>query len=183
LTAIAPNITHTSSKEVADAWAHAFIFLIVAQGVPAKAKSAAKMALTQIYIRTSPEKISNIIIDGLWSWYRANEREDKDSAAFASKVGSGELAAVLGCICLPSDALKKLEARIDAAILHRQAMRLIVFARQEIIPRVSWIDLCLRMGIDPGQLVRENLEAFVNTINKATEVCSFMRLSFDPWLT
>jgi hypothetical protein len=177
LTAVAPTTIHTTSKEVADAWAHAFIFFIVAQGVSAKAKSAAKQALTQTYIRASPERISDIIIEGLWSWYRANEQEDKDSAAFASKAGSDELAAVLGCICLPPDALKKFDSSVDAASLHRQAMRLVVLARQEIIPRVSWIDLCLRMGIDPGQLVRDNLEDFVKTINEATEVCPLMHRS------
>jgi hypothetical protein len=174
LTAVAPTIIQTSSKEISDAWAHAFIFFIVAQGVSAKAKSAARQALTQTYTQVSPEKISNVIIEGLWSWYRAIEREDKDSAAVASKAGSGELTAVLGCICLSSDALQRLGSSVDAASLHRQAMRLIVLARQEIIPRASWIDLCLRMGIDPGQLVRENLEDFVKTVNEATEVCSPM---------
>jgi hypothetical protein len=174
LTAVAPTIIQTCSKEISDAWAHAFIFFIVAQGVSTKAKSAAKQALTQTYTQVSPEKISNVIIEGLWSWYRAIEREDKDSAAVASKAGSGELTAVLGCICLSSDALQRLGSTVDAASLHRKAMRLIVLARQEIIPRASWIDLCLRMGIDPGQLVRENLEDFVKTVNEATEVCSPM---------
>ena len=59
---------------------------------------------------------------------------------------------------------------MDDASLQKQAMNLIVLARKEIIPRVSWIDQCLRMGVDPGQLVRDNLQEFVNTINEATEV-------------
>jgi hypothetical protein len=59
---------------------------------------------------------------------------------------------------------------VDDASLQKQAMNLIVLARKEIIPRVSWIDQCLRMGVDPGQLVRDNLQEFVNTINEATEV-------------
>ncbi|KAF1838159.1 ARM repeat-containing protein [Decorospora gaudefroyi] len=169
LTAIAPAVVQAPANETADAWAQAFIFFVVAQGVSAKAKSAAKHALMQTYARTSPEKISNIIMEGLWSWYRANEREDKDSAAVASKAHPAEIAAVLACICPTSDTLKRLEASVDVAILQRQAMRLVVLARPEIIPRASWIDLCLRMGIDPGQLVRENLEEFVSTVNQATE--------------
>jgi hypothetical protein len=173
LTAVAPSIVQDASKETADAWAQAFIFFVVAQGVSAKAKSAAKQALTQSYLQTSPAQISNIIIEGLWSWYRANEQEDKDSAAFTSKAGSSELGAVLSCICLPPDTMKKLGANVEAATLQRQAMHLIVMARHEIIPRVSWIDLCLRMGIDPGQLVGDNLDEFVSIINEATEVCLF----------
>jgi hypothetical protein len=179
LAAVAPTITQTSSKGIADAWAHAFIFLIVAQGVSAKAKSAVKQALTKTYIQSSPENISKIIIEGLWSWYRAIELEDKESAAFASKAGSDELAVVLGCICLPPDALKKLDTHVDGATLQRQAMRLVVLARQEIIPRASWIDLCLRIGMDPGQLVRDHLEDLVKTVNETTEVSLLMHPSFN----
>jgi hypothetical protein len=179
LNAIAPDVTQ-ASKEVADAWAQAFIFLIVAPSVSAKAKSAAKQALTATYLQTSPEKISNIIIEGLWSWYRSSELEDKDSAAFASKAGPGELGAVLSCICLPSETIKKHEASVDATSLQKQAMNLVVLARKEIIPRVSWIDLCLRMGVDPGQIVRENLQDFVSTINEATEVLHHLHSTKQP---
>ncbi|KAI4909720.1 hypothetical protein J4E85_011542 [Alternaria conjuncta] len=168
LKAIAPDVT-LASKEVADAWAQAFIFLIVAPSVSAKAKAATKQALTEAYLQTSPEKISNIIIEGLWSWYRSSEQEDKESAAFASKAGSAELGAVLSCICLPAETVKKENASVDTEALQKQAMRLVVLARKEIMPRVSWIDLCLRMGVDPGQVVRDNLQDFVSTINEATE--------------
>jgi len=54
--------------------------------------------------------------------------------------------------------------------LNQQALSLIVLARPEIIPRVSWIDLTLRMGIDPGQLVRDNLNDLMDMINNVTEV-------------
>ncbi|RAQ99084.1 translational activator [Stemphylium lycopersici] len=169
LNAIAPTVTQSSSKDVPDAWSQAYIFLIVAQGVSAKAKSAARQALTQAYFQSSPENISSIITEGLWSWYRSSELGDKESAAFASKTGSSELASVLGCICLPSDALKKQDTNVEATSLHKQAMNLVVLARKEIIPRVSWIDLCLRMGVDPGEVVRNNLDDFMRTIKDVTE--------------
>lgn len=171
LNAVAPSVIQATSKDVPDAWAQAYIFLIVAQGISAKAKTAARQALTQAYLHTSPEKISDIIIDGIWSWYRSTELEDKESAALASKTGSSDLGAVLSCICLPQDVLKKQDVSIDTVTLHKQAMKLVVFARKEIIPRVSWIDLCLRMGVDPGDVVRNNLEDFIRTANDATEVC------------
>ncbi len=176
LQAIAPEVTQ-SSKQVANAWAQAFIFLIVAPSVSAKAKSAAKQALTQSYLQCSPEKISNIIIEGVWSWYRSSQQDDKESAAFASKAGTSELGAVLSCICLAPEMVKKHDASVDTASLEKQAMRLVVLARKEIIPRVSWIDLCLRMGVDPGQVVRDNLQDFVSTVNEATEV---FFMSYSP---
>ena len=170
LNAIAPIVTQSSSKDVPDAWAQAYIFLIVAQGISAKAKSAAKHALTQAYLQTSPENISSIITEGLWSWYRSSELGDKESAAFASKTGSSELGSVVGCICLPSDTLKKPGTSVEPTSLHKQAIDLVVLARKEIIPRMSWIDMCLRMGVDPGEVVRNNLDDFMRTIKDATEV-------------
>ncbi|KAH8727785.1 armadillo-type protein [Phaeosphaeriaceae sp. PMI808] len=170
LTAVAPFLAEDpKSREAETAWAQAFIFLIVAQSVPAKTRSAAKQALTQTYLNVSPTEISRIIVQGIWSWYRSSEQEDKDSAAVASKTACNELAAVLGCLCLPHEAMQKHTASIDETSLHTQALSLIVLARSEIIPRISWIDLCLRMGVDPGELVRAQLKKCVSTINEATE--------------
>jgi hypothetical protein len=172
LTAVAPFLVQqTSSKEAETSWAHAFIFLIVAQGVSSKAKSAAKQALTQTYLRVSPADISRIIVQGIWSWYRSSQQEDKDSAAVAAKTGSNELAAVIGSLSLPPEAVQKHGASIDEASLRAQALSLIVLARSEMIPRISWIELCLRMGVDPGELVRTYLAECVSIINEVTEVC------------
>lgn len=161
------------SRDAEVAWAQSFVFFTVAQSVSAKAKSATKHALTQIYLRVSPEKISDVMIEGLWSWYRSSEQEDKDSASVASKTGSSDLSTVLGCLCLTPEALRHFEASIDQASLQRQVVKLAVLARQEIMPRISWIDLCLRMGIDPGRLVRDNLPDFISAINDAIEVRFF----------
>jgi hypothetical protein len=171
LAAVAPFLVKDGiSNEVQSSWAHAFIFFIVAQGIASKAKSAAKQALTQTYLRVSPADISRIIVQGIWSWYRSSEQEDKDSAAVASKTGSNELAAVLGCLCLPREAVQKHGATIEEASLRAQALSMIVLARSEMIPRISWIDLCLRMGVDPGELVRAYLKECIDTINEVTEV-------------
>ncbi|KAL6704150.1 translational activator of GCN4 [Coniothyrium glycines] len=168
LTALAPSLAE-ASQDSQNAWAHAFIFFVVAQSVSSQAKTAARHALTQAYLDFSPQTVSGIIIRGLWSWYRAVESEDKDSAAVASKSGATDLSAVLGCICVPLDVLKKSGTEVDSEALQQQALRLVVLARPDIMPRVSWIDLCLRMGVDPGDLVRNHLADFVNTINEATE--------------
>lgn len=179
LTAIAPFLVEKkSNKEIEIAWAQAFIFSIVAQGVSSKAKSAAKQSLTHTYLHVSPIDISRIVVQAIWSWYRSSEQDDKDSAAVASKTGSRELAAVLGCICIPGEAVQKHKASIDESSLSAQALDLIVLARSELIPRLSWIDLCLRMGVDPGKLVQANLQGCIGIINKTTEVCpSSVRLT------
>jgi hypothetical protein len=180
LTAVAPLLMQDgSSKEAQISWAHAIIFLIVAQGVSSKAKSAAKQALTQTYLTVSPAGISGIMTEGMWSWYRSSEQEDKDSAAVASKTGSSELGAVISSLCIPPDAVQRHGASIDQADLRAQALNLIVLTRNELIPRTAWIELCLRMGVDPGDLVRASLKECVSTINEATEVGSILSDSYS----
>jgi hypothetical protein len=171
LRAVAPFIVDNSNhQEVQDAWAQAFIFFIAGQSVSSRARSAARLALTQTYLEESPEKISDIIIQGVWSWYKSSVLEDKDSAAFASKNGSTELGAVLGCICLPPDVVSKLKGDVAQDQLRKQAISLLVLARSELIPRTSWIDTTLRMGVDPGQLVQQSLRECMALIKEATEV-------------
>lgn len=173
LRAVAPFVTGDASpKDIQDAWAQAFIFFIAGQSVSSRAKSAARLSLTHTYLEVSAEKIGEIIIQGLWSWYRSSVQEDKESAAFASKNGATELGAVLGCICLPPDVVKKLEGDVEQEQLRKQAISLLVLARGELIPRTSWIDTCLRMGVDPGQLVQGRLQECMELINAATEVHS-----------
>ena len=172
LGAVAPFVTESSAKDVQDAWAQAIIFFIVGQSVSSRAKAAARQVLTSIYLGVSAEKISGIVIQGLWSWYKSSVQEDKESAAFASKSGSAELGAVLSCICLPPEFVKRHGSSVSQDQLRKQAINLLVLARGDLIPKVSWIDTCLRMGVDPGQLVQENLQECITLINEATEVRS-----------
>lgn len=174
LKAVAPFVVESSTTDdIRDAWAQAFIFFVTAQSVSSRARSAARLALTQTYLEVSTEKISEIIIEGTWSWYRSSVQEDKDSAAFASRTGATELGAVLSCICLSSDVIKKLGGTVAQDQLRKQAISLLVLARGELIPKTSWIDTSLRMGVDPGQLVQENLQECITLINEATEVRRF----------
>jgi hypothetical protein len=170
LVAIAPSLSQDgASVEAQEAWSQAFIYFIVAQNVPGKAKAAARDALTRTYIQ-EPAKINSIIAQGIWSWYRMIEQGDKESAAVAAKTGTGELGTVLNCLCLPETTLAKFGATIPAEALRQQCLDLIVLARAEIVPRTSWIELCLRMGVDPGQLVRDHLEDCMALINNVTTV-------------
>ena len=177
LKAVAPFVVDNSAnQEVQDAWAQAFIFFIAGQSVSSRARSAARQVLTQTYLEESPEKISNIIIQGVWSWYKSSVLEDKDSAAFASRNGSTELGAVLGCICLSPDVVSKLKGNVTQDQLRKQAISLLVLARNELVPKTSWIDTTLRMGVDPGQLVQQSLQECMALIKEVTEVCMMPHL-------
>jgi len=171
LTAVAPwSSEDSTSTETREAWAHAFIFFIVGQGVSPEAKAAARQALTETYIR-SPLNVSSAIVAGMWSWYKSDALGDKESASVAAKTGSSKLSAVLGCLYLPEEFRKRLGLTIDLSILRKQLVNVLVLARPGLIPRTSWIDTCLRMGVDPGQLVRDQLKECVTTIDQITTVC------------
>ncbi|PVI01750.1 ARM repeat-containing protein [Periconia macrospinosa] len=168
LTAVAIWLSEDSvSAEAQEAWAHAFIFLIVSSGVSGKARSASRLALTEAYAQ-SPTKISDVIIAGLWSWYKSDVQGDKESAAIAAKTGTTELSTVLGCICLPEEVSKKFNVNASVEDKQEQSIKLLVLARPELLPRTSWIETTLRMGIDPGELVRSRLDECMKLIHKLT---------------
>ncbi|KAF2257769.1 ARM repeat-containing protein [Lojkania enalia] len=168
LSAMAPWLfDEKSTVEARLAWSQAFIYFIVAQTVPPSARSVAKQTLTKAYIE-APGEIAIIMRNGLWSWYKSVELGDKDSAAVTSKSETSELHVVLGAIFLSPEALKKLGATISPQLLRQQCINFLVLARQEIIPRASWIDLCIRVGVDPGQLVSEHLDECLKLAISAT---------------
>lgn len=168
LTSVVPWFSKdTVSDEAREAWAHAFIFFIVAHGIPSKAKAAARRGLTETYVQ-SPAEVSRAVVAGLWSWYKSDASGDKDSASAAAKTGSGELSTVLGCLFIPEEISKKHGLELGADALRQQLISILVLARPELIPRTSWIDTCLRVGVDPGQLVREHLDECLSLIDQTT---------------
>jgi hypothetical protein len=169
-TAIVPWLSNEKATQGArEAWAQALIYFIVAQNLPSKAKAAAKQALTHAYMQT-PAEISDIMIQGLWLWYKSSQQGDKESAAVASKSGTTDLYAVLHSFCLTPEYLNKAGTVIAKDTLRKQCANLLLLARPEIIPRASWIDTCLKIGVDPGQLVRDHLQECIASANDATLV-------------
>ncbi|KAF2088533.1 ARM repeat-containing protein [Saccharata proteae CBS 121410] len=169
LAAITTNVaSETDALPVEDAWAQAFLYFITASGIPPNVRKEATRSLSEAYVR-SPARIAHIIINGLWQWRRNVEVNEKDTAATTAKSGNNELHLALRAICLSPDAVAQLNGQIDESILTSQLVDLLVLARPELIPRISWIDLCLRTGVDPGDLTRKELDRCMETIIKATE--------------
>lgn len=170
LSSVAPSLVKDSASiEAQEAWSQAIIYFIVAQGIPPAAKQAAHQALSKMYT-DAPVEITRVLVNGLWSWYKACESEDKDSAAVSAKSGTRSLFTVLNAICLPESRRSTLDAKIASEDLRKQCMLLVVLARPEVLPRSSWIDLCLKVEVDPGQLVRDHLSEFLQLINDTITV-------------
>lgn len=170
LAAVTPEIAKAVDQQaISTAWSQAFLYFITASDMPPAVRKEATQTLAAAYVK-QPARIGKIVVEGLWHWHHNIESNDKDTAASAAKTGNSELHSAMRCICLTPEEASKLGAHIEESTLRTQFKDLLVLCRPELIPRVSWIDMCLRTGIDPGDLARNDSAGCLNRIKDATEV-------------
>ncbi|KAI1005693.1 eIF-2-alpha kinase activator [Podosphaera aphanis] len=158
-------ITADFSSPMALAWAQAGIFCICSSNANFMIQKNATKELSKLYV-LYPSQISRIIIAGLWRWFNAIEVGEKDSAAVIAKTGNRNLHHVIKSIC-PSTQVGSDEAcQISKTIRRDQMTNLLILCRSKLIPGINWVDLCLRTGVDPGQLARDYVEPLVHQIQK-----------------
>lgn len=142
-----------SEPALSDAWAQAILFLVASADISPEIRKQVLAMLSTSYI-ADPAGISDAIICGLWSWVRQVENMEKDTAAAAAKTGTKRLHLVVQAICHPCHQPHSIGPRIMTSILQNQLIDMLVLCHPEILPGVNWIELCLRVGEDPGQLAR-----------------------------
>jgi hypothetical protein len=160
------NLNRESS--VAIAWSQAMIFCACSPNITPLVRRQTVETLSRIYVQL-PTLIADIIISGLWRWIRSIACSDKDSAAAATRFEKGSLHLVAKSICLPPAEATRLGAGVDVSSREQQMVSMLVIARPEMLPHVSWIDLCLRVEVDPGDLARKHRDALVDQILQVTE--------------
>ncbi|KAH9223644.1 armadillo-type protein [Leptodontidium sp. 2 PMI_412] len=152
---------------VATAWSQAIIFCICSSSVKPELRNVGSRTLSQLYTR-EPARISAIVIAGLWRWHYCVESGDKDSAATSAKTETQNLHLIVKSICLSAAEMTKLGCEVDIAVRRQQMIALLVLSRPELIPRVNWIELCLRVQVDPGELARSSGDALMQQILDST---------------
>ncbi|KAI9167300.1 eIF-2-alpha kinase activator GCN1 [Paramyrothecium foliicola] len=162
LTSIAANLNDKTESEIILAWSEAMIFLVAASNVPVKTQQYAAMALSKLYAR-EPRLIGRFILEGLWYWLSQSETKERDP-----KMGNENLIQALKTICLEPEELQKLGGVANRKDLELQACLMLVLSRPELIPRASWIELCLRMQLDPGELAREYQDDLLQEVGART---------------
>lgn len=173
LRAIVNIVVHLDQEGVQStsilAWSQALIFCIVSGTIEARVRREASEALTKLYQR-KPSLIGGIVIKGLWQWWESLEAGEKDSAASLAKNERTNIHLVIRSICVPSTtaAISKL-SEPEQTIVENQMTSLLVLAQQTLIPRVDWIELCLRVGVDPGQLTKSHIREMINQVISLTE--------------
>lgn len=161
LTAVFPQAAK-QSIEVQQAWAQAALFVLCTSGLPNKAQALLAANITQLYKR-EPTSTARAVIDGIWRWCEDLELGVKESAAVISKSERQGLYKVVKCICQKSDTTDNLATR------QQQMAHLLVLCQPALLPRVSWIEQCLQMSVDPGALATERAEDILDMVLSITE--------------
>ncbi len=158
-----------TSTGVKAAWMQAFLYFMTASGISPRVRSQAGRQFATVYA-DHPREIGRIAIDGVWLWYRAVEMNEKDNAASSAKSGTSGISTVLKSICLAPEELSMRGKTINQEDLQNQLVSMLVLCRPEIVPQVSWIELCLKCGVDPGKLAESKSTQCLDQIIQATSV-------------
>ncbi|KAL2172369.1 hypothetical protein VTG60DRAFT_6208 [Thermothelomyces hinnuleus] len=166
LSEIAPALS-SSLEAVRIAWAQAYIYLICSTGSSPDVRRQTINALSGLCAQKAGAdgaSVASEIINGLWHWIEALEAAEKESAAVLAKSGNSNLHLVLKSICPPKGSASRDGSDADSTQKESQMCSLLVLARPQLVPRASWIDLCLRVGLDPGELAKKHEETLIQEI-------------------
>ncbi|KAI1345881.1 armadillo-type protein [Xylaria sp. FL0043] len=158
----------SATESVQVAWSQAFIYLASAMNVPASIRKASCQSLARLYC-INPAFTSGAMISGLWRWVESSEKNEKESVAASAKFETSHLHLVLRSITPGEEELKSGGTQPDQELVERQMCALLVLARKDLIPRCSWIDLCLRVGVDPGGLARKYEQELIDQLIEKTK--------------
>ena len=153
----------SSPPSVEDGWALTFLYFITSALVSSTLRKEAATALRDVYC-SQPRIVSRLIIRGLWIWHSQVENLDKDTPATLAKTGSSNLYLAVRSICPPRIEASNSSFHVDAEVLRPQLIDMLILARPDIVPRVNWIDLCLGLGQDPGDLARSNVDRIIQML-------------------
>ncbi|KAJ6180249.1 hypothetical protein N7519_010710 [Penicillium mononematosum] len=153
LAAVASGPNFASSEDASKtAWAQTFIYAITAPAIPSNIRENSAETLSRVY-QTDVASFGRIVLNALWAWILSFRTADKESAAVSAGPESERLLhMVLKALC-PTKAVIETSG-ISSSDLEVLLIEMLILGRPEMIPNTSWIELCLRTGTDPGDLVR-----------------------------
>ncbi|KAK1754040.1 translational activator GCN1 [Echria macrotheca] len=173
LSSVAPAL-QSSSAPVRVAWAQAFLFLICSTTSTPEVRRQAADALSDLYAKSTAGSegvsvVTEALVEGMWHWIEAIETADKESAAVLAKSETSNLHLALRAFCLsPKELADRAGVEVDKLRLEPQLCSLLVLAKSQLIPRASWIDLCLKVGLDPGELAKKHEQRLIDEIVSRT---------------
>ena len=147
-----------------NAWSQGALYFLSGSNIPFATHDAAVAMLRESYLNF-PRRISNIVVNGLWTWRANYEFEDRDTAAMIALTGIEHLHLAVRAITPKFDKSREEAAYLEPESLQDQLIEMLVLCRPEVLPRTDWIETCIRVGQDPGALVRDRAERCVKQLN------------------
>ena len=172
IAAVVSSVKFEGAEDAAkDAWAQAFIFTITGPGLRTDAREESVHALSNVVLKNG-EGTGRVVIGALWSWILSSKTAEKESAAHSAGPESGyHLHLVIRALGLAISGLRGAgEHASGLSVSHHLLVELLVLCRPELITNASWIALCLRTGVDPGNLVRELPNECMKQLIRVNEV-------------
>ncbi|KAI0448810.1 armadillo-type protein [Xylaria acuta] len=149
-------------------WSQAFIYLVSATTIPPNVRKASCESITKLYA-CDPAFVSTAVVGGLWQWVESSDSNEKDSIAASAKFQNSHLYLVLRSITLSDEDLEELHSQRSRDLIEQQLCALLILARRDLVPRCSWIDLCLKVGVDPGALGRKYERELIDQLIEKTQ--------------
>jgi len=143
-------------------WGQALIYLLSSSVVPATVRKSTGVAISKLYSEQS-SLVFETIVAALWEWVEACDSVDKDSVAAAAKFETNNLNIALRMLCSRVSGVPNNEAQFE-----KRLCSVLVLARDQLIPRTSWIDLCLKAGLDPGALAKSYPKELIEQVIEKT---------------
>lgn len=165
-----------STEPVQTSWSQAFIYLVSATNVPPTIRQASCEAIAKLYVQ-NPAFVSTAMSNGLWQWIESADQGEKDSAAGSAKFETSYLHLILRSITLSNEDLEASGQERRQELIESQMCALFILARKDLVPRCNWIDLCLKVGVDPGNLVRKHETELIDQLIDRTRFDQNVRYS------
>lgn len=154
---------------VQSSWAQALIFASSSTTVSHRTRQRAFQATVRCQQRC-PEIVGPAVINGLWTWLQNLYKQEKESAAVASQLTKGYSYQIMRAICNSQEQA----ASQQQPTVQSQMIAMLIICRPPLISRISWIELCLRVGLDPHTIVVENQDrCMTQVIHNAGVSCTF----------
>lgn len=153
------------------AWTEGILYLLGSLDVPAQIRQTMGSAMVEVYT-SSPSLLGRTMVSGMWHSLESIAESVRESAGNNTVTLSSTVLgihAAIQCICLHKDAWSKHGFDFPKSALKDQLISMLVLCRPALISRIDWIGLVLKVGLDPGDLVRERVEECMSQIRDPFE--------------
>ncbi|KAL9618193.1 MAG: hypothetical protein Q9160_007089 [Pyrenula sp. 1 TL-2023] len=170
----APYLTDVHSQAKL-AWTDGILYLLGSPDIPAQIRQTMGSAMVEVYM-SSPLLLGRIMVSGMWHSLEHTVDSVQESAGNTASSTDLGLHAAIQCVCPRKDAWLKHGLDFPKSALKDQLISMLVFCRPSLISRADWIGLVLKVGLDPGDLVRERVEECMSLVREPFERSSITAL-------